>query len=148
MGTLHATVEAVVRRILVVDVLQIRLAIRAWPQRYGLGVAIVPETDDLACLRMVPSPRATRSLHKSFRPVTPLSVIDECLRESGPHRKYAATLASVANACPNSTSKRQRQTGRRRKLFRVELPGTSPGISSSSPASRRRGSPGLAPSQE
>jgi hypothetical protein len=145
MGTHHATVEAVVRRILVVDDLHTRLAIRAWLQRYGLRAAIVPETDNLACLKMVPSSGATRCLHKPFRPVTALSGIDECLRESGPHRKYAATLASVANACPNSKSKRHRQTGRSRKLFRVELPGTSRGIS---PASRRRGSPDLAPSQE
>jgi hypothetical protein len=30
--------------------------------------------------------------------MTLLSVIDECLSEAEPHRKYVATLAAVANA--------------------------------------------------
>ena len=49
-------------------------------------------------LRMALRLGATRCLHKPFRPTTLLSVIDECLSEAVPHRKYVATLAAVANA--------------------------------------------------
>jgi CheY-like chemotaxis protein len=41
---------------------------------------------------------ATRCLRKPFRPATLLSVIDDCLSEVGPHRKYVATLAAVTTA--------------------------------------------------
>ena len=43
---------------------------------------------------------ATRCLRKPFRPATLLSVIDECLSEAEPHRRYVATLTAVANALP------------------------------------------------
>ena len=43
-------------------------------------------------------PRRTRCLRKPFRPTTLLSVIDECLSEAEPHRRYAATLAAVTTA--------------------------------------------------
>jgi CheY-like chemotaxis protein len=49
-------------------------------------------------LRMALGLGATRCLRKPFRPTTLLSVIDECLSEAEPHRKYAATLAAVAGA--------------------------------------------------
>lgn len=49
-------------------------------------------------LRMALRLGATRCLRKPFRPMTLLSVIDECLSEAEPHRKYVATLAAVANA--------------------------------------------------
>jgi CheY-like chemotaxis protein len=55
-----------------------------------------PETENLACLKMALSLGATRCLRKPFRPATLLSVIDECLSEAEPHRRYAATLAAVA----------------------------------------------------
>ena len=57
-----------------------------------------PETESLACLKMALSLGATRCLRKPFRPATLLSVIDECLSEAEPHRRYAATLATVATA--------------------------------------------------
>ncbi|MBR1157145.1 response regulator [Bradyrhizobium sp. JYMT SZCCT0428] len=57
-----------------------------------------PETDNVACLKMALSLGATRCLHKPFRPATLLSVIDECLSEAEPHRRYAATLAAVTAA--------------------------------------------------
>jgi CheY-like chemotaxis protein len=41
---------------------------------------------------------ATRCLRKPFRPATLLGVIDECLSEIEPHRKYVATLAAIADA--------------------------------------------------
>jgi DNA-binding response OmpR family regulator len=41
---------------------------------------------------------AARCLRKPFRPTTLLAVIDECLSEVEPHRRYFATLASVTNA--------------------------------------------------
>jgi CheY-like chemotaxis protein len=41
---------------------------------------------------------ATRCLRKPFRPTTLLNVIDQCLSEAEPHRKYVATLSVVANA--------------------------------------------------
>jgi CheY-like chemotaxis protein len=40
---------------------------------------------------------ATRCLRKPFRPATLLSVIDECLSEAEPHRRFVATLTSVTN---------------------------------------------------
>ena len=55
-----------------------------------------PDTDNLACLKMALGLGATRCLRKPFRPATLLSVIDECLAEAEPHRRYAATLAAVA----------------------------------------------------
>jgi DNA-binding response OmpR family regulator len=41
---------------------------------------------------------ATRCLRKPFRPSTLLGVIDECLSEVEPHRRYLTTLSEVANA--------------------------------------------------
>jgi|SRR4030088_2134960 DNA-binding response OmpR family regulator len=40
---------------------------------------------------------ATRCLRKPFRPTTLLAVIDACLLEAEPHRRYIATLAAVAS---------------------------------------------------
>jgi DNA-binding NtrC family response regulator len=40
---------------------------------------------------------ATRCLRKPFRPTTLLGVIDECLSEAEPHRRYVATLTAVAD---------------------------------------------------
>lgn len=57
-----------------------------------------PETDSLACLKMAVSLGATRCLRKPFRPATLLSLIDECLSEAEPRRRYAATLAAVTAA--------------------------------------------------
>lgn len=47
---------------------------------------------------------ATRCLRKPFRPTTLLSVIDECLSEAEPHRRYVATLAAVIDAVPEKSS--------------------------------------------
>ena len=55
-----------------------------------------PDTDNPACLKMALGLGATRCLRKPFRPATLLSVIDECLSQAEPHRKFAATLAAVA----------------------------------------------------
>jgi CheY-like chemotaxis protein len=41
---------------------------------------------------------ATRCLRKPFRPTTLLNVIDQCLLEAEPHRRYVATLSAVASA--------------------------------------------------
>jgi CheY-like chemotaxis protein len=43
---------------------------------------------------------ATRCLRKPFRPTTLSGVIDRCLSEAEPHRRYVATLAAVANVLP------------------------------------------------
>jgi DNA-binding response OmpR family regulator len=45
---------------------------------------------------------ATRCLRKPFKPATLLNVIDECLREAGPHRRQIATLGAVATARPET----------------------------------------------
>ena len=45
-------------------------------------------------LRMALMLGATRCLRKPFRPMTLLSVIDECLSEAAPYRRYVATLAA------------------------------------------------------
>jgi DNA-binding response OmpR family regulator len=49
-------------------------------------------------LRLAPGLGATRCLRKPFRPTTLLAVIDQCLSEAEPHRRYVANLAAVANA--------------------------------------------------
>ena len=56
------------------------------------------ELDNAACLKMALSLGSTRCLRKPFRPATLLSVIDECLSEAEPRRRYAATLAAVTTA--------------------------------------------------
>jgi CheY-like chemotaxis protein len=49
-------------------------------------------------LKMAVRLGATRCLRKPFKPTTLLGVIDECLSEAEPHRRYFTTLAAVANA--------------------------------------------------
>ena len=78
-----------------------------------------PEAENLACLKMALGLGATRCLRKPFRPATLLSVIDECLSEAEPHRRYAATRAAVAIApseqqgatAPSDISKERIATG-------------------------------------
>jgi len=41
---------------------------------------------------------AARCLRKPFQPTTLLGVLDECLSEAEPHRKYIATLTTIAGA--------------------------------------------------
>ncbi|MDB5578352.1 MAG: LuxR family transcriptional regulator [Bradyrhizobium sp.] len=60
-------------------------------------------------LRMALRLGATRCLRKPFRPTTLLSVIDECLSEAEPHRKYVATLAAVTNALSDKSSHESRE---------------------------------------
>ena len=57
-----------------------------------------PEGASPDFLRMALRLGATRCLRKPFRPATLLSVIDECLSEAEPHRRYVATLTAVADA--------------------------------------------------
>ena len=52
-------------------------------------------------LNMALSLGATRCLRKPFRPETLLRVIDECLSEVEPHRRYVAKLAADTNAPPD-----------------------------------------------
>jgi len=61
-------------------------------------ILVVPELSGLDFLRMAMKLGATRCLRKPFRPTTLLSVIDECLSEAEPHRRYVATLNAVNNA--------------------------------------------------
>jgi DNA-binding response OmpR family regulator len=80
------------RRILVVDDdPHICLAIRAWLQRLALRLG------------------ATRCLRKPFRPKTLLSVIDQCLSEAEPHRRYVATLAVITNALSEKSTHEPRE---------------------------------------
>ena len=60
-------------------------------------------------LRMALRLGATRCLRKPFRPTTLLSVIDECLSEAEPHRRYVATLAAVTNALSEKSSREPRE---------------------------------------
>ena len=57
-----------------------------------------PEKASPDFLRMALRLGATRCLRKPFRPTTLLSVIDECLSEAEPYRRYVATLAAVTDA--------------------------------------------------
>jgi CheY-like chemotaxis protein len=60
---------------------------------------------------------ATRCLRKPFRPATLLRLIDECLLEAGPHRKYVATLAAVTNALPGAQRRMKSVNGLREDAF-------------------------------
>jgi CheY-like chemotaxis protein len=60
---------------------------------------------------------ATRCLRKPFRPATLLCLIDECLLEAGPHRKYGATQAAVANALPEPQRRMKSVNGSREDAF-------------------------------
>ena len=71
-------------------------SIRIFHRRAPMVPFSGPETDNLACLKMALGLGATRCLRKPFRPATLLSVIDECLSQAEPHRKFTATLAAVA----------------------------------------------------
>jgi DNA-binding response OmpR family regulator len=88
------------RRILVVDDdPHICLAICAWLKRYGSRVSISGYAfSGPDFMRMAVRLGATRCLRKPFRPTTLLSVIDECLSEAEPRRRYFATLAAIADA--------------------------------------------------
>lgn len=75
-----------------------------------------PEANSPDFLRMALKFGATRCLRKPFRPTTLLSVIDGCLSEAEPHRRYAATLSAVPNALseqpgkPKSSDKAREET--------------------------------------
>jgi CheY-like chemotaxis protein len=60
-------------------------------------------------LRMALRLGATRCLRKPFRPTTLLSVIEECLSEAEPDRKYVATPAAVTNALSDKSSHEPRE---------------------------------------
>ncbi len=64
-----------------------------------------PEVSSPDFLRMALKLGATRCLRKPFRPTTLLSVIDECLSEAEPHRRYVATLSAVTNALSEQPGK-------------------------------------------
>ena len=66
------------------------------------GYAFSGEASSPDFLRMALKLGATRCLRKPFRPTTLLSVIDQCLSEAEPHRRYVATLAAVASAVSES----------------------------------------------
>ena len=68
-----------------------------------------PEQASPDFLRMALRLGATRCLRKPFRPTTLLSVIDECLSEAEPHRKYVATLTAVTNALSEKSSHEPRK---------------------------------------
>jgi DNA-binding NtrC family response regulator len=66
-----------------------------------------PSSSDF--LRIAVRLGATRCLRKPFRPTTLLGVIDECLSEAEPHRRYVAALTAVADALSESQGKAMRQ---------------------------------------
>jgi CheY-like chemotaxis protein len=70
-----------------------------------------PEASSPDFLRMALRLGATRCLRKPFRPTTLLSVIDECLTEAEPHRRYFTTLAAVANAVSEPAGRMKSSTG-------------------------------------
>jgi CheY-like chemotaxis protein len=71
----------------------------------GFAFASNLEASSPDFLRMALKLGATRCLRKPFRPTTLLSVIDECLAEAEPHRKYVATLAAVTGALSEQPGK-------------------------------------------
>jgi DNA-binding response OmpR family regulator len=56
-------------------------------------------------LRMAARLGAARCMRKPFKPATLLTVIDECLSEAEPHRRYVVTLGAVVNALSESAAK-------------------------------------------
>jgi DNA-binding response OmpR family regulator len=56
-------------------------------------------------LRMATRLGAARCMRKPFKPATLLAVIDQCLSEAEPHRRYVATLGAVVNALSESVAK-------------------------------------------
>jgi DNA-binding NtrC family response regulator len=66
-----------------------------------------PSSSDF--LRIAVRLGATRCLRKPFRPTTLLGVIDECLSEAEPHRRYVAALTAVADALSESQGNAMRQ---------------------------------------
>jgi CheY-like chemotaxis protein len=69
-----------------------------------------PEASAPDFLRMAVKLGATRCLRKPFRPTTLLGVIDECLSEAEPHRRYVAALAAVASAVSEPAEGMNHQT--------------------------------------
>jgi DNA-binding response OmpR family regulator len=55
-----------------------------------------PESSSPDFLRMALGLGATRCLRKPFRPATLLAVIDECLSEAEPNRRYVDTLTALS----------------------------------------------------
>jgi CheY-like chemotaxis protein len=68
-----------------------------------------PEASGPDFLRLALKLGATRCLRKPFRPRTLLSVIDECLSEAEPHRRYVATLAAVTSALSEEETRSSRE---------------------------------------
>jgi CheY-like chemotaxis protein len=68
-------------------------------------------------LRMALKLGATRCLRKPFRPTTLLSVIDECLAEAEPHRKYVATRAAATSALSGQPGKPKSSGKSREEVF-------------------------------
>ena len=68
-------------------------------------------------LRMTLELGATRCLRKPFRPTTLLSVIDECLAEAEPHRRYVATLAAVTGALSEPRANAKLSNGTTGEIF-------------------------------
>jgi DNA-binding NtrC family response regulator len=79
-----------------------------------------PEASGPDFLRMALKLGATRCLRKPFRPTTLLSVIDECLSDAEPHRRYAATLNAAASALFQPRDKGSSSSSPRREAFTAE----------------------------
>ena len=76
-----------------------------------------PEASSPDFLRMALKFGATRCLRKPFRPTTLLSVIDECLLEAEPHRRYVATLSAVTSALSEQPGKTKSSENQREEAF-------------------------------
>ena len=76
-----------------------------------------PEASSPDFLRMALKFGATRCLRKPFRPTTLLSVIDECLLEAEPHRRYVATLYAVTSALSEQPGKTKSSENQREEAF-------------------------------
>jgi DNA-binding NtrC family response regulator len=55
--------------------------------------------------RMATGLGAARCMRKPFKPATLLAVIEGCLSEAEPHRRYVATLGAIVNALSESAAK-------------------------------------------
>jgi CheY-like chemotaxis protein len=70
-----------------------------------------PEVSSPDFLRIALKLGATRCLRKPFRPATLLGVIDECLSEAEPHRRYVTVLTAVTGAVSEPPDKMKSLAG-------------------------------------
>jgi CheY-like chemotaxis protein len=79
-----------------------------------------PEASGPDFLRMALKLGATRCLRKPFRPTTLLSVIDQCLSDAEPHRRYVAVANAQSKPRDKSNSSNNPRQGGVHRLSQLQ----------------------------